>query len=129
MRPIAFVLATFVASAPAAAEGWEEYSYPDHAFSVTFPAKPQVETTTYQVADGRSVPAHVYRVRWSNGIFTVTVAELGNTGLDERTVIDHAVKTLSAGNKVIFDIPHRLRPTVRHAGGGRQPLNGLPVRP
>ena len=42
MRPTAFVLATFVASAPATAQGWEEYSYPDYAFSVAFPANPQV---------------------------------------------------------------------------------------
>jgi hypothetical protein len=61
MRSIAFVLATFAASAPAAAEGWEEYNYPEYAFSVTFPANPKVETTTYQVADNRSVPAHVSR--------------------------------------------------------------------
>ena len=54
MRPIAFVLAIFVASAPAAAQGWEEYSYPDYAFSVAFPANPQVDTTTYQIAE---VPA------------------------------------------------------------------------
>jgi len=57
MRPIAFVLATFVASAPAAAQGWEEYSYPDYAFSVAFPANPQVDTTTYQIADNRSASA------------------------------------------------------------------------
>jgi hypothetical protein len=50
MRSIAFVLATFAAIAPAAAEGWEEYNYPEYAFSVTFPANPKVETTTYQVA-------------------------------------------------------------------------------
>jgi hypothetical protein len=36
------------------------------------------------------------------------VADLANTGLDERAVIDHAIKTLSAGGKVIFDIPHRI---------------------
>jgi hypothetical protein len=38
LRSIAFVLATFAASAPAAAEGWEEHNYPEYAFSVTFPA-------------------------------------------------------------------------------------------
>jgi hypothetical protein len=53
MRTIALVLAAFVASAPAAAQSWKEYSYPDYAFSVAFPADPQIETTTYQVADGR----------------------------------------------------------------------------
>ena len=108
MRSIPFMLAAFVASGPAAAQSWQEYSYPDYAFSVTFPANPQVETTTYQVADNRSVPAHVYTVRRSNSILMVTVADLANTGLDERTVIDHAFKTLSADGKVMFDIPHRI---------------------
>ena len=62
MRMIAFVLAAFVVS-PAAAQSWQEYTYPDYAFTVAFPAKPQIESTSYQVADNRSVPARVYSVR------------------------------------------------------------------
>jgi hypothetical protein len=108
MRSIPIALAAFVINGPAAAQSWQEYSYPDYAFSVTFPANPQVETTTYQVADNRSVPAQVYTVHWNNSILTITVADLANTGLDEKAVIDHAIKTLSAGGKVIFDIPHRI---------------------
>jgi hypothetical protein len=100
MRSIPIALAAFVISGPAAAQSWQEYSYPDYAFSVTFPANPHVETTTYQVADNRSVPAQVYTVHWNNSILTITVADLANTGLDERAVIDHAIKTLSAGGKV-----------------------------
>ena len=56
MRSIPFVLAAFVVSGPAAAQSWEEFSYPKYAFAVAFPAKPQVEETTYQVADNRLVP-------------------------------------------------------------------------
>jgi len=66
MRLIPFVLAAFVASTPTLAQGWEEYAYPDYAFAVAFPANPQVERTTYQVAPGRSVPARVYSLRQSN---------------------------------------------------------------
>ena len=108
MRTIALVLAAFVASAPAAAQSWKEYAYPDYAFSVAFPTDPQIETTTYQVADGRSVPARVYTVRQNNSLLKVTIAELANTGLQEKAVIDHAIKTLSAGGEVKFDIPHRI---------------------
>jgi hypothetical protein len=104
MRTIALVLAAFVASAPAAAQNWHEYAYPDYAFSVAFPADPQIQTTTYQVADGRSVPARAYTVRQNK----VTIAELANTGLQENAVIDHAIKTLSAGGEVKFNIPHRI---------------------
>ena len=63
MRMILFVLAAFFASTPALAQGWEEYAYPDYAFAVAFPANPQVENTTFQIAPGRSVPARVYSVR------------------------------------------------------------------
>ncbi len=100
MRLIAFVATAFIASSPVAAQEWQEYTYPDHAFTVAFPAIPRVETTTYQLADGRSVPAHVYSVRDINGMFAVTVAEIGNTGLDENAVIDNAIKMLSAGGDV-----------------------------
>lgn len=108
MRPIAFVLATFVASAPATAQGWEEYSYPDYAFSVAFPANPQVDTTTYQIADNRSVPARIYSVRQANVVFSMIVAELEGTNLEENAVVGYAIKTLSQNATVRLNIPARI---------------------
>src|SRR5437667_5598727 len=108
MRSIVFVLAALVASSPAAAQSWQEYTYPDYAFAVAFPAAPQIETTTYQVADGRSVAARVYSVRQYNLVFKVTVADLAGTGLEESAVIDHAIKTLSAGGEMKVNMPHRI---------------------
>ena len=108
MRLMPYVMAACIIGGPAAAQGWQEYSNKDYAFTVMFPAAPQVETTTVQVADGRSVPAHVYTARQDKGLFKVTVADLGNTGLQENAVIDYAVKTLSAGGEVKVDFPHRI---------------------
>jgi hypothetical protein len=108
MRSIAFVLATFVASVPAAAQGWEEYSYPDYAFSVAFPSHPQIDITTYQVADNRSVPARIYSVRQANVIFSMVVAELKGTNLEESAVVGHAIKALSQGATVKLNIPARI---------------------
>ena len=108
MRVISFVLAALAVSGPAAAQSWQEYNYPDDSFSVMFPAEPKVEATTYQVAEGRTVPARVYSVSQNNGVFTVTVAQLANTGLAENAVIDYAVKTVSAGGEVKVDFPHRI---------------------
>jgi hypothetical protein len=108
MPLIAFVLAVFVASSPAAAQSWKEYSYPDHAFTVSFPAEPKVETTTYLAADGRAVTALVYSVTQAQGTFKMTIAELSAAGLDENAVIDHAIKTLSRGGEIKLDIPHRI---------------------
>jgi hypothetical protein len=108
MRLTTLILAAFVISGPAAAQEWQEYSYPDDAFTVTFPAAPKIETTTHQVADGRSVPARVYSVREDKGEFKMTVADLANTGLDEKAVIDHAVKLVSTDSEVKANYPHRI---------------------
>ena len=67
MRSIPFILAVFAFSGPAVAQSWEEYTFPEYAISVAFPASPKIETTTYQIADGRSVPARVYSVRQDKG--------------------------------------------------------------
>jgi hypothetical protein len=108
MRIVAFAVAAFVVSGPAAAQSWEEHSYPEYAFSVAFPANPKIETTTYEVADGRSVPARVYSARQDKSEFKMTVADLANTGLNEKAIIDHAIKTLSRGATVRVNIPARI---------------------
>lgn len=107
MRLIAFVLAAVLVSGAAAAQSWQEYTSPDKMFTVMFPANPQVQTTTYQVAPGRTVPARVYTSRQNNGVFTVTVADVGN-GLQENAVLDQAMKQLSANGEVKVNIPHRI---------------------
>ena len=107
MRIGTFAVAAIV-SGPAAAQSWQEYSYPEYAFSVTFPASPKIETTTYEVADGRSVPARVYSARQDKAEFKMTVADLANTGLDEKAVIDHAIKRLSQGGTVRVNVPARI---------------------
>jgi hypothetical protein len=108
MRPITLVLAIFLAGGPAAAQSWQEYSYPDYSFKVSFPADPQLEATTYRVADDRTVEAHVYAVRQDGSVLKVTVADLADTGLEESAVIDHAIRTLSEGGEVKVNIPHRI---------------------
>ena len=55
-----------------------------------------------------TLSTHVYSVSQNDSVLKVTVAELGNTGLDESAVIDHAAKTLSQGGEVKINIPHRV---------------------
>jgi hypothetical protein len=129
MRLIAFAAAAWVVSGPAAGQSWEEYSYPEYAFSVSFPANPNIEMTSYEVADGRLVPARVYSARQDKGQFKMMVVDLANTRLDEKAVIDHAVKTLSQGATVKINVPARIyQVSAHHRGGGRQPLDGRDVR-
>ena len=108
MRQIILFVAALAASGPAAAQSWKEYSYPDDFFSIMFPATPRVETTTYQVADGRSVRARAYSVNQTSALLKVTVAEITNAGLDESALVDHAIRMLSQGSEVKVNIPHRI---------------------
>src|ERR1700676_2972549 len=108
MRLIAFILAAVVAGGPAGAQSWMEYSYPDYAFTVSFPAQPKIETTVYQAADGRPAPARVYSVTQDDSVFKMTIVDLSDAALEESAVIDHAVKTLSRGGEIKLDIPHRI---------------------
>src|SRR5258707_12368177 len=100
MRLIVFILAALLCGGPAVAQNWQEYSYPDQFFTVAFPAEPQLETTTYQVAHDRSVEAHVYAVYQRTAAFKATAAQLAPTGLAERAPIDQEIRTLSQGAEV-----------------------------
>jgi hypothetical protein len=125
MRIIAVAVAALVISGPAVAQSWEEYNYPEYAFSVVFPTNPKVETIAYEVADGRVAPARVYSARQDKAEFRMTVADLANTGLDEKAVIDHAIKRLSKNGTVRVNVPARIyqvygrQLTVEGADGSR----------
>ena len=47
----AFIAFALFMSGPAMAQSWKEYTYPQYAFGVSFPAEPKVETKTYQAAN------------------------------------------------------------------------------
>jgi hypothetical protein len=108
MRVIALMIAAFAVAGPAAAQSWMEYSYPDYAFTVSFPAEPRIETTIYQAADGRLAPARVYSVTQDVSVFRMTIVDLSNAALEESAVIGHAIKTLAQGGEIKLDIPHRI---------------------
>jgi hypothetical protein len=108
MRLLACVLTVLVVSLPAAAQGWKEYADPGNGFTVSFPAAPRIETTTYQAADGSAVQAKVYSVTQDGAMFKMTVADLSHAAMEESAVIDHAIKTLSQGGEIKIDIPARV---------------------
>jgi hypothetical protein len=108
MRLIAAMLTALLASGPAAAQSWTEYSYPEDFFTASFPAQPKVESTTQGGPDGRLVDARIYSVQQDHAAFRITIVDLSDAGLDETAVTDHAVKTLSQGGEVKLNIPARI---------------------
>jgi hypothetical protein len=105
---LAAAAALAASSGAALAQGWKEYAYPELAFTVSFPAEPKVETRPYQLADGRSVDAQVFSVGTEGGLFTVTVADLSEAGMDENAVLDGAIQNLSHGGEIKLNIRHRV---------------------
>jgi hypothetical protein len=109
VRLIPILLALFFTGS-AMADDWKEYENRDYAFTIHFPVEPTVETATYQVADGRSFPAHVFSVTQETGTFKVTVVEMpGEETGPDAAVMKVATKALSGGGVIKFDIGHRVR--------------------
>jgi hypothetical protein len=111
MRLIPLVVAALVACATAAvaqSQGWKEYTYPQYSFGLSFPEEPKIETKPYQTADGSPADARIYSVARGNSEFVMTVVELSDKKTDEKTVIDHAIKSLAGDGEVKLDITHRI---------------------
>jgi len=108
MRPIAFVLAAVVVSAPAYAE-WKEFTDISEGFAVTFPAPPTVEDVAkFEIAPGKMVPAHIYSASAGKSDFKVTIAEGRGAGVQEALVIDQAMTRLKQGGELKMSLPHRI---------------------
>ena len=110
MRLSAFFFAMILAC-PAVADDWKEYESPDRSFTVHFPTDPNIETMAYQTPDGRSFDAHVYSTTQDTGAFRLTVAEVPQIGsqTDEGALVSGAIKKMTEGSLIKFDIEHRIR--------------------
>jgi hypothetical protein len=105
MRLTAYVLAALVVSGPASAE-WKELSSVVEGFGVVFPADPNIEEITmFEVVPGKMVPARIYSVQYEKGLFKMTVADGRDAGLQEAPVIEQALKRMTQGGELKFNIP------------------------
>jgi hypothetical protein len=109
MRVIATAVALFF-TGTALADDWREYENQDYSFTIHFPVDPTVETATYQAADGRSFPAHVFSAKEDTGTFKVTVVEMpGEETGPNAAVMKEATKAAAGDGVIKFDIEHRVR--------------------
>jgi len=108
LRLIAIVISALLVWAPASAQNWREYSYPDQSFSLHFPADPKIEDSTYTTAEGISVPARLYALAEATSVYKMTVADFSRQNLTDRQVLDQAVKTLAQNGEIKLDIPARV---------------------
>jgi hypothetical protein len=120
--PLAAVL---LLAAPAAAQTWDTYSYPDAKFAVQFPAQPSVGGGSYRTTAGLDRPAKVYSARLDNVAYTLTVADFSGTALEKDAVIGDAVKAFGQMGEIAIDVDARINTeygrelSVIHKDGGR----------
>ena len=109
LRCVALIFVMVLIAGSAAAQGWREYTYPDLGFALHFPDDPKIEDTTYMTASGISVPARVYSLNQDSSAYRMIVADFSRrTNLNDRQVIDLAIKTLAQEAEVKLDIPARV---------------------
>src|SRR3954451_9534051 len=84
-------LGTAVLIAAPAFAAWQDYSYPDLGFLVTFPSEPKVETGTYRAADGTMLPDRVFTVEQDALVFRITGVDCSSTATKKADVIKAAV--------------------------------------
>ena len=109
LRGVALILSMILVAGSAAAQGWREYTYPDLGFSLHFPDDPKIEDTTYMTASGIAVPARIYSLNQETSAYRMIVADFSRrTNLNDRQVIDLAIKTLAQDAEVKLDIPARV---------------------
>jgi len=109
MRLITFLVAMLAASAPAGAQTWTEYEYPNEGFTAAFPAEPKAETTSYKAPGGHLVEARVQSVVQEGVVLKVTVADLSHVEMSDGNVMAYAVFMLSRNGELRFNIPHVTR--------------------
>jgi hypothetical protein len=106
---ITVALTAILTSAASAQSTWQEYTYPDQQFAVSFPSQPAVTTMPFKTADGSTLMETLYSVRQDTGIFQVAVTDLTNAGTDGAAAIGQAVAALAEKGDVKLNMEARVQ--------------------
>jgi len=96
-------LGTAVLIAAPAFAAWQDYTYPELGFLVTFPAEPKIETGTYRAADGSMLPDRVFTVEQDGLVFRITVVDCSSTTTKKADVIKAAVNDYLKRGELVED--------------------------
>jgi hypothetical protein len=106
---IAVALAAILTVPGHAQSIWQEYTYPDQQFAVSFPGEPAITTMPFRAADGTMRPQTLYSLRQETGLFQVAVIDYSNSGMDDATVIGQAIAALREKGDIKLDIEARVQ--------------------
>jgi hypothetical protein len=106
---IAAVLTAILTTPLQAQSTWQEYTYPDQQFAVSFPSQPTVTTAPFKAATGATVTETIYSVQQDTGLFRLAVIDLSNTGIERMAAMDLAVTALQEKGDVMLNIEARVQ--------------------
>ncbi len=93
----------------ATADTWQEYVYRDEGFAVSFPKVPIVESGSFQLPGGQTVPARIYSATDPDGDYRITIADFSNRPESDNTIIDGAEAMLKQHGAVKVELPARVQ--------------------
>ncbi len=105
---IALVLAMLTASARAQSE-WQEYSYPEQQFAVSFPGEPSIQVLAVAAGNGRLARETLYTARHDKGLFQVAVIDYSVISADPPSLIDQIIRGVRSRADVKLDLPVSLQ--------------------
>jgi hypothetical protein len=97
----------------ACAQSWQAYSYADAGFAVQLPAAPTVTKGSFKTNTGVTVPAATYSLRQPDALYTLTVADFSQAGVDQQALVDEAVKSFESAGEIKVNVAERID---RHFG-------------
>jgi hypothetical protein len=107
-------LVLLLACAPARAQGWRIFPFPEYGFAVQFPAEPTVTKDVYRTSEGVTAPATVFTTLKDNVVFTVTVGDFSKTAADGDAVINDALKAAALQGEIKLDVDARINRQYGH---------------
>lgn len=112
MRVAVFCVVCVVVSTTAAAQSsWQEYTYPEQQFAISFPGEPSIQKLPVKTANGANAMETLYTVRHDRDLFQVAVVE-ARGGFDRRKIVDEVVADVRQRAEVKFATPARVQGTM-----------------
>ena len=94
-----------VASFPAAAQQWVDYSNPEYRFAVNFPVEPTEQDTDYVSADGTTLTGRSFSAEQDDSLYRVTVVTFPVEVADVAAELDHAAEAYRQRGEATHDQP------------------------
>jgi hypothetical protein len=87
---------------PALAQSWQEFTYPDDNFIVTFPGTPTITSGTYK-AGAVSAPEKIYALKVPGRVFQMEVVDFSGNKVSKADAIKQAVSDWTKDGTVAED--------------------------